>query len=90
MRRYAGRRNGGDMQETKWMSMRFSSGESGEAAIIPRTSFKGTGMEVAVFSFGEASCLYRHVLDRLGSTDLGGMYRPSHLRRSFSQRDPFL
>ncbi|GFX22113.1 transposable element Tc1 transposase [Trichonephila clavipes] len=27
-----------------------------EAAIIPRTSFKGTGMEVAVFSFGEASC----------------------------------
>ncbi|GFT04276.1 hypothetical protein TNCV_1928491 [Trichonephila clavipes] len=28
-----------------------------EAAIIPRTSFKGTGMEVAVFSFGEASCL---------------------------------
>ncbi|GFV09369.1 uncharacterized protein TNCV_2911651 [Trichonephila clavipes] len=33
------------------------SGESGEAAIIPRTSLKGTGMEVAVFSFGEASCL---------------------------------
>ncbi|GFU60404.1 hypothetical protein TNCV_1340551 [Trichonephila clavipes] len=29
----------------------------GEAAIIPRTSLKGTGMEVAVFSFGEASCL---------------------------------
>ncbi|GFV83337.1 transposable element Tcb2 transposase [Trichonephila clavipes] len=28
-----------------------------EAAIIPRTSLKGTGMEVAVFSFGEASCL---------------------------------
>ncbi|GFU49602.1 hypothetical protein TNCV_222061 [Trichonephila clavipes] len=27
----------------------------GEAAIIPRTSLKGTGMEVAVFSFGEAS-----------------------------------
>ncbi|GFV21830.1 hypothetical protein TNCV_4525171 [Trichonephila clavipes] len=25
--------------------------------IIPRTSLKGTGMEVAVFSFGEASCL---------------------------------
>ncbi|GFW88287.1 transposable element Tcb1 transposase [Trichonephila clavipes] len=25
-----------------------------EAAIIPRTSLKGTGMEVAVFSFGEA------------------------------------
>ncbi|GFW18994.1 hypothetical protein TNCV_165071 [Trichonephila clavipes] len=23
----------------------------------PRTSLKGTGMEVAVFSFGEASCL---------------------------------
>ncbi|GFY10437.1 HTH_Tnp_Tc3_2 domain-containing protein [Trichonephila clavipes] len=35
----------------------YSSGESGEAAIIPRTSLKGTGMEVAVFSFGEASCL---------------------------------
>ncbi|GFW83284.1 transposable element Tcb1 transposase [Trichonephila clavipes] len=31
--------------------------KSGEAAIIPRTSLKGTGMEVAVFSFGEASCL---------------------------------
>ncbi|GFV49291.1 hypothetical protein TNCV_1848741 [Trichonephila clavipes] len=29
----------------------------GEAAIILRTSLKGTGMEVAVFSFGEASCL---------------------------------
>ncbi|GFV46826.1 transposable element Tcb1 transposase [Trichonephila clavipes] len=29
----------------------------GEAAIIPRTSLKGTGLEVAVFSFGEASCL---------------------------------
>ncbi|GFV47287.1 transposable element Tcb1 transposase [Trichonephila clavipes] len=28
-----------------------------EAAIIPRTSLKGTVMEVAVFSFGEASCL---------------------------------
>ncbi|GFU76537.1 transposable element Tcb1 transposase [Trichonephila clavipes] len=28
-----------------------------EAAIIPRTSLKGTGMEVTVFSFGEASCL---------------------------------
>ncbi|GFT42459.1 transposable element Tc1 transposase [Trichonephila clavipes] len=28
-----------------------------EAAIIPRTSLKGTGIEVAVFSFGEASCL---------------------------------
>ncbi|GFW93148.1 hypothetical protein TNCV_3888891 [Trichonephila clavipes] len=28
-----------------------------EAAIIPRTSLKGTGMEVAVFSFWEASCL---------------------------------
>ncbi|GFV41002.1 transposable element Tc1 transposase [Trichonephila clavipes] len=28
-----------------------------EAAIIPRTSLKGTDMEVAVFSFGEASCL---------------------------------
>ncbi|GFV75517.1 transposable element Tc1 transposase [Trichonephila clavipes] len=28
-----------------------------EAAIIPRTSLKGIGMEVAVFSFGEASCL---------------------------------
>ncbi|GFV46637.1 transposable element Tcb2 transposase [Trichonephila clavipes] len=27
--------------------------------IIPRTSLKGTGMEVAVFSFGEASCLSR-------------------------------
>ncbi|GFW29696.1 transposable element Tcb2 transposase [Trichonephila clavipes] len=38
-------------------SHRYSSGESGEAAIIPRTSLKGTGMEVAVFSFGEASCL---------------------------------
>ncbi|GFU35347.1 transposable element Tcb1 transposase [Trichonephila clavipes] len=35
----------------------YSSGESGEAAIIPRTSLKGTGMEIAVFSFGEASCL---------------------------------
>ncbi|GFW90607.1 HTH_Tnp_Tc3_2 domain-containing protein [Trichonephila clavipes] len=35
----------------------YSSGESGEAAIIPRTSLKGTGMEVAVFSFGKASCL---------------------------------
>ncbi|GFY12275.1 transposable element Tcb1 transposase [Trichonephila clavipes] len=35
----------------------YSSGESGEAAIIPRTSLKGTGMEVVVFSFGEASCL---------------------------------
>ncbi|GFV18152.1 transposable element Tcb2 transposase [Trichonephila clavipes] len=35
----------------------YSSGESGEAAIIPRTSLKGTGMEVAVLSFGEASCL---------------------------------
>ncbi|GFV36487.1 transposable element Tcb2 transposase [Trichonephila clavipes] len=34
----------------------YSSGESGEAAIIPRTSLKGTGMEVAVFSFGE-SCI---------------------------------
>ncbi|GFW27293.1 DDE_3 domain-containing protein [Trichonephila clavipes] len=34
----------------------YSSGESGEAAIIPRTSLKGTGMEVAVFSFGKASC----------------------------------
>ncbi|GFV35827.1 uncharacterized protein TNCV_914171 [Trichonephila clavipes] len=32
-----------------------------EAAIIPRTSLKGTGMEVAVFSFGEASCLRRYV-----------------------------
>ncbi|GFV26263.1 transposable element Tcb1 transposase [Trichonephila clavipes] len=31
--------------------------ESRDAAIIPRTSLKGTGMEVAVFSFGEASCL---------------------------------
>ncbi|GFU70391.1 transposable element Tcb1 transposase [Trichonephila clavipes] len=38
-------------------SSAYSSGESGEAAIIPRTSLKGTGMEVAVFSFGEASCL---------------------------------
>ncbi|GFV08942.1 transposable element Tcb2 transposase [Trichonephila clavipes] len=28
-----------------------------EAAIIPPTSLKGTGMEVAVFPFGEASCL---------------------------------
>ncbi|GFV56963.1 transposable element Tc3 transposase [Trichonephila clavipes] len=28
-----------------------------EAAIIPRTSLNGTDMEVAVFSFGEASCL---------------------------------
>ncbi|GFU16582.1 transposable element Tc3 transposase [Trichonephila clavipes] len=28
-----------------------------EATIIPRTSLKGTGREVAVFSFGEASCL---------------------------------
>ncbi|GFW46117.1 transposable element Tcb2 transposase [Trichonephila clavipes] len=28
-----------------------------EAAIIPRTSLKETGMKVAVFSFGEASCL---------------------------------
>ncbi|GFU89714.1 hypothetical protein TNCV_1158851 [Trichonephila clavipes] len=28
----------------------------GEATIIPRTSLKGTGMEVTVFSFGEASC----------------------------------
>ncbi|GFY03640.1 transposable element Tc1 transposase [Trichonephila clavipes] len=28
-----------------------------EAAIIPRTSLRGTGMEVAVFSFGEVSCL---------------------------------
>ncbi|GFU73758.1 hypothetical protein TNCV_535631 [Trichonephila clavipes] len=27
------------------------------SAIIPRTSLKVTGMEVAVFSFGEASCL---------------------------------
>ncbi|GFY12168.1 transposable element Tcb2 transposase [Trichonephila clavipes] len=35
----------------------YSSGESGEAAIIPQTSLKGTGMEVEVFSFGEASCL---------------------------------
>ncbi|GFX25071.1 transposable element Tcb1 transposase [Trichonephila clavipes] len=35
----------------------YSSGESGETAIIHRTSLKGTGMEVAVFSFGEASCL---------------------------------
>ncbi|GFY13255.1 hypothetical protein TNCV_2335191 [Trichonephila clavipes] len=35
----------------------YSSGKSGEAAIIPRTSLKGTGMEAAVFSFGEASCL---------------------------------
>ncbi|GFW20111.1 transposable element Tcb2 transposase [Trichonephila clavipes] len=35
----------------------YSSGESGEAAIISRTSLKGTGMEVAVFSFGDASCL---------------------------------
>ncbi|GFW55742.1 hypothetical protein TNCV_121261 [Trichonephila clavipes] len=34
----------------------YSSGESGEAAIIPRTSLKGTCMEVKVFSFGEASC----------------------------------
>ncbi|GFU67815.1 transposable element Tcb2 transposase [Trichonephila clavipes] len=31
-----------------------------EAAIIPPTSLKGTGMEVAVFSFGEASCLRRY------------------------------
>ncbi|GFX84692.1 transposable element Tc3 transposase [Trichonephila clavipes] len=30
----------------------YSSGESGEAAIIPRTSLKGTGMEVAVYSLG--------------------------------------
>ncbi|GFW41041.1 transposable element Tcb2 transposase [Trichonephila clavipes] len=37
--------------------MAYSSGESGEATIIPPTSFKGTGMEVAVFSFGEASFL---------------------------------
>ncbi|GFS72041.1 uncharacterized protein TNCV_2676881 [Trichonephila clavipes] len=29
----------------------YSSGESGEAAIIHRTSLKGTGIEVAVFSF---------------------------------------
>ncbi|GFT21196.1 transposable element Tcb1 transposase [Trichonephila clavipes] len=28
-----------------------------EVAIIPRTSLKGTGMEVTAFSFGEASCL---------------------------------
>ncbi|GFW51544.1 hypothetical protein TNCV_4212221 [Trichonephila clavipes] len=28
-----------------------------EATIIPRTSLKGTGIEVTVFSFGEASCL---------------------------------
>ncbi|GFX05682.1 transposable element Tcb1 transposase [Trichonephila clavipes] len=28
-----------------------------EAAIIPRTSLKRTGMEVAVFSFRDASCL---------------------------------
>ncbi|GFW18958.1 transposable element Tcb1 transposase [Trichonephila clavipes] len=28
-----------------------------EVGIVPRTSLKGTGMEVAVFSFGEASCL---------------------------------
>ncbi|GFX76019.1 transposable element Tcb2 transposase [Trichonephila clavipes] len=28
-----------------------------EAAIIPRTSLKGTGMEVVMFSFEEASCL---------------------------------
>ncbi|GFT53154.1 transposable element Tcb1 transposase [Trichonephila clavipes] len=37
-----------------------------EAAIIPRTSLKGTGMEVAVFSFGEASCGSRtdlHIFD---------------------------
>ncbi|GFS82805.1 hypothetical protein TNCV_3127561 [Trichonephila clavipes] len=39
----------------------YSSGESGEATIIPRTSLKGTGMEVVVFSFGEASCLRRYV-----------------------------
>ncbi|GFT35786.1 transposable element Tcb1 transposase [Trichonephila clavipes] len=38
-------------------SHRYSSGESGEAAIIPRTSLKMTVMQVAVFSFGEASCL---------------------------------
>ncbi|GFV68434.1 transposable element Tcb1 transposase [Trichonephila clavipes] len=48
-----------------------------EAAIIPRTSLKRTGMEVAVFSFGEASCLVV-------------VQRPSHLRRRFSQRDPLL
>ncbi|GFX29726.1 transposable element Tcb1 transposase [Trichonephila clavipes] len=38
-------------------SYRILMWRSGEAAIIPRTSLKGTGMEVAVFSFGEASCL---------------------------------
>ncbi|GFV11965.1 hypothetical protein TNCV_4914241 [Trichonephila clavipes] len=32
----------------------------GEAAILPLTSLKGTGMEVAVFSFGEASSLRRY------------------------------
>ncbi|GFX32003.1 transposable element Tcb2 transposase [Trichonephila clavipes] len=38
-----------------------------EAAIIPRTSLKGTGMEVAVFSFGEGimlgSCTDLHIFD---------------------------
>ncbi|GFU99101.1 transposable element Tc1 transposase [Trichonephila clavipes] len=53
----------------------YSSGESVEAAIIPRTSLKGTGMEVAVFSFGEASCLRRYGLQFLFMDDNAPCHR---------------
>ncbi|GFU74174.1 HTH_Tnp_Tc3_2 domain-containing protein [Trichonephila clavipes] len=61
-------------------SHRIPSGESGEAAIIPRTSLKGTGMEVAVFSFGEASCL---VVVQTFTFDAGSVNGPVIVTRFF-------
>ncbi|GFW87561.1 hypothetical protein TNCV_4485261 [Trichonephila clavipes] len=58
----SGAGNTADSRDNEWGRVLYRCGISfniiwreREAAIIPLTSLKGTGMEVAVFSFGEAN-----------------------------------